>query len=69
MRRMETLQSMRLAGFVGLVCAVLGAAPAAPSYLGVERTIEAIRQSWSQPGRTAAAQPSGMGRPFRCRAK
>ena len=58
MRRMERLQSMRLAGFVGLVCAILGAAPAPPSYLGVERTIEDIRKSWTSPG----ARPSPIGR-------
>jgi hypothetical protein len=57
MRRMERL--IKLAGFVGLVCAILGAAPAPASYLGVERTIEAIRQSWSSPG--AMPQPNRAG--------
>ena len=50
MRRMDRLQSMRLAGFVGLVGTILGAAPATPSYLGVERTIEDIRKTWSSAG-------------------
>jgi hypothetical protein len=59
MRRMERLQSMRLAAFVGLVCTILGAAPAAPSYLGVERTIEGIRKTWNSPG--AAPQPNQAG--------
>jgi hypothetical protein len=37
----------------------LGAAPAAPSYHAVERSIDAIRKSWSQPG--APAQPNAAG--------
>jgi hypothetical protein len=47
-------------GFV-LCCAAsgAGAAPAPSSYLGVERTIESIRQSWSSPG--APAQPNRPG--------
>jgi hypothetical protein len=59
MRRMERLQSMRLAGFVGLVATILGAAPAPPSYLGVERTIEGIRKTWTSPG--APPQPNQAG--------
>ncbi len=59
MRRMERLQSMRLAGFVGLVCAILGAVPAPTSYLGVERTIEDIRKTWTGPG--ASPQPNRAG--------
>ena len=47
------------AGLVGLMSAILGAAPAPPSYLGVERTIDNIRQSWSSPG--AAPQPNRAG--------
>ena len=42
-----------------LFCAASGAAPAPSSYLGIERTIESIRQSWSSPG--APAQPNRPG--------
>ena len=59
MRGMERLQLIKLAGLVGLVCTILGAAPAPPSYLGVERTIDNIRQSWSSPG--APPQPNRAG--------
>src|SRR4051794_37916212 len=37
----------------------LGAAPAAPSYVGVERTIERVRQEWKQ--EEARPQPHGEG--------
>jgi len=50
---------MRLTVLVGLACAVIGAAPAPPSYLGIERTIETIRRSWSSPG--AQPQPNKAG--------
>jgi hypothetical protein len=59
MRGMERLQFIKPAGFVGLICVLIGAAPAPPSYLGVERTIDNIRQSWSSPG--AAPQPNRAG--------
>ena len=59
MRWMERLQPTRLAGFIGLVCTILGAAPAAPSYVGVEQTIEGIRKSWASPG--APPQPNQAG--------
>jgi hypothetical protein len=42
-----------------LATAVSAAAPATPSYLGVEQTIQAIRQSWSSPG--ARPQPNRPG--------
>ena len=35
------------------------AAPAAPTYVGVERTIESIRQAWSKPG--ARPEPNADG--------
>jgi len=41
------------------VSAVSAAAPATPSYQGVEQTIEAIRQTWSKPG--ARPQPNRPG--------
>ena len=60
MRRMERLQLMRLAGFVGLVCTILGAAPrrrrATWEWNGPSTT---IRQSWSSPG--APPQPNRAG--------
>jgi hypothetical protein len=59
MRRMERLQLMRLTGSIGIICTILGAAPAPPSYLGVERTIANIRQSWSSPG--SPPQPNQAG--------
>ena len=60
MRRMERLQSMRRAGFfVVLICTLLGATPASPTYLGVERSIEAIRKSWTGPD--ARPQPNQAG--------
>jgi hypothetical protein len=59
MRRMERLHSTSLAGFVGLVCTILGATPAPPSYLGVERSIEAIRKTWTGVG--ARPQPNQAG--------
>src|SRR3954462_15200067 len=37
----------------------LGAAPATPSYHGVERAVDEIRKSWAQPG--APAQPNAQG--------
>ncbi len=43
---------------VGLAI-MLGAAPAAPSYYEVERTIASVRGAWAKPG--AAAQPNAPG--------
>ena len=59
MRGMERLPFLNLAATAGLVCTLLGAAPAPTSYLGVERTIDSIRQSWSKPG--APPQPNRAG--------
>ena len=48
---------------VGLVVVVVGAtsraAPTAPTYRGVEQTIESIRQAWSKPG--APVEPNAPG--------
>jgi len=44
---------------IELSSAVSAAAPATPSYQGVEQTIQAIRQSWSSPG--APPQPNRPG--------
>ena len=59
MRGMERLSLIKAAGLVGFVDCSPGSGPAAPSYLGVERTIDNIRQSWSTPG--AAPQPNRAG--------
>ena len=53
------LKTAILAVAIGSVAGVLGAAPVSPSYLGVERTIDEIRRSWSSPG--APAQPNAPG--------
>ena len=44
---------------MGVVSAVSAAAPATPSYQGVEQTIETIHQAWSKPG--ARPQPNRPG--------
>ncbi len=44
---------------VGMLPCVLGAAPAAPSFFEVEKTIQEIRQAWAKPG--ATAQPHAPG--------
>jgi hypothetical protein len=44
--------------FAGLL-AGLGAAPAAPSYIAVERSIQDVRSTWAQPG--APANPNAAG--------
>ncbi len=59
MRRIVRLITAVLAVAIGSVGGVLWAAPASPSYLGVERTIDEIRRSWSSPG--APAQPNAPG--------
>ena len=59
MRRQVRLNFAGLAMGLALCCAAMGAAPAPSSYLGVERTIESIRRSWSSPG--APAQPNRPG--------
>lgn len=42
-----------------VLIAALGAAPAAPSYLAVERAIDSVRAGWAAPG--AVAQPNAPG--------
>jgi hypothetical protein len=59
MRGMVSLLVAGLALGSGLAGMAWAAAPAAPSYQGVERTIQTIRQDWSRPG--AAAQPNRPG--------
>ncbi len=59
MRGMLRLMVATITAGIGLSSATFAAAPAAPSYQGVERTIEAIRQAWSSPG--APAQPNRPG--------
>jgi hypothetical protein len=59
MRRMVRLITATLAVSLGLLNGVLWAAPAGPSYLGIERTIAEIRRSWSSPG--APAEPNAPG--------
>jgi hypothetical protein len=59
MRRQVRLKFAGLTMGLALLCAAIGAAPAPSSYLGVERTIESIRRSWSSPG--APAQPNRPG--------
>ena len=44
---------------VGSLGSALGAAPAAPSFFEVEKTIQDIRQDWAKPG--AAFQPNAPG--------
>ena len=46
-------------GIILLSAAALGAAPASPTSLGVERAVAAIRADWAKPG--AAAQPNAPG--------
>jgi hypothetical protein len=59
MRRMERMIAAILAVSLASVSGVLWAAPAARSYLGVERTIDEIRRSWSIKG--APAEPNAPG--------
>ena len=59
MRRKMRLTIATVVVGMELVSAVSAAAPATPSYQGVEHTIESIRQAWSQPG--ARPQPNRPG--------
>jgi hypothetical protein len=59
MRPMERLLAATCAVASSLTLAAFAAAPVTPSYQGVERTIQVIRQSWASPG--AAAQPNRAG--------
>src|SRR5437764_826982 len=58
-RRMRRLSLVKLFMAAGCLAIGLGAAPATPSYHGVERAIDEIRQSWVKPG--APAQPNAPG--------
>ena len=66
MRRMVRLLVAIIAVASGLVLAAAAAAPVTPSYQGVERTIQAIRQVLGR-ARGLLAQPNraGLGRAFR----
>ena len=59
MRRMLRLAVATFAVGSGLSNGTFATAPATPSYQGVERTIEAIRQSWSAPGRLPSPTAPG----------
>jgi hypothetical protein len=59
MRFLYRLLIAELAVFIGLVSLARGAAPAPPSYLGIQNSVDAIRRSWSAPG--ARPQPNGAG--------
>jgi hypothetical protein len=56
---MERTRVWTLGLAVAALAASLGAAPAAPTSLGVERTIARIRADWAKPG--APAQPNAAG--------
>src|SRR5258707_9363805 len=56
MRRLRLFKLFLATGCLGIG---LGAAPATPSYHGVERAIDEIRQSWAKP--SAPAQPNAQG--------
>jgi hypothetical protein len=58
---MRLVTALGMVGTVGLGLAggVVQAAPAAPTYMGVERTIESIRQAWAKPG--APVEPNADG--------
>jgi hypothetical protein len=59
MRGTVSLLVVGLALGAGMTGQAWSVAPATPSYQGVERTIQSIRQDWSRPG--AAAQPNRPG--------
>src|SRR5262249_43940967 len=61
MRSVKWLMVLGIAGCLGWAGreAVGQPAPAAPTYVGVERTIESIRQAWSNPG--ARPEPNADG--------
>src|SRR4051794_27142090 len=56
MRRLGVLKWVLAGACLG---AVMGAAPAAPSFYTVERSIASIRGAWGKPG--AAPQPNAPG--------
>ena len=60
MRGVKWLMALGIAGcWAGLPGGGRQAAPAAPTYVGVERTIESIRQAWAKPG--ARLEPNADG--------
>ena len=61
MRGVKWLMVLGVAGCLGWAGreAAGQAAPAAPTYVGVERTIESIRQAWAKPG--ARPEPNADG--------
>src|SRR5262245_24055440 len=63
-RRMQGARWLIVLGIVGCLGGVVReaagqSAPAAPTYVGVERTIESIRQAWAKPG--ARPEPNADG--------
>src|SRR5947209_2155090 len=56
MQHRDTWKRILMLGSLGFC---LGAAPAAPSHYGVERSIDEIRNAWARPG--ANAQPNAPG--------
>lgn len=48
--RLVTVMAIAMVVVVGLATWPVDAAPAAPTYVGIERTIESIRQAWAKPG-------------------
>ncbi len=60
-RAMRLVSILGILGIAGIAPAPkwLEAAPAAPTYMGVERTIESIRQSWSTPGARTSPNTDG----------
>ena len=59
MRRTTWLVTATLGVISAMGVANVNAAPAAPSYLGVEKRIESIREEWGKPG--AQPQPNAAG--------
>src|SRR4051794_33378258 len=63
-RGMRVTRWLIVVGISGCVCGAIReaagqVAPAAATYVGVERTIESIRQAWSRPG--ARPEPNADG--------
>jgi hypothetical protein len=57
--RLATVMAIAMVVAVGLATWRADAAPAAPTYVGIERTIESIRQAWAKPG--AKVPPNTVG--------
>jgi hypothetical protein len=60
-RAMRLITALGIAGVmgVGLARSPVAAAPAAPTYIGIERTIESIRQAWAAPGARVSPNADG----------